>query len=241
MMAPPHTDSPWQAEGQEKRRAVQRMFADIAPTYDLLNSLMSFRLHHRWRSFAVAQLFLKPGDGVLDVCCGTGDFMAPLRRAVGPSGRVAGLNFCLPMLERVGAKGQNGQVVLGDACALPVASGSLDGASVGWGIRNVPDIDGAHLELARVLKPGARFVSLDMAVPNSGLARRLADVMFRRGIPLMGRLFGKSEAYTYLPESTQRFMTREQLADSMRAAGFADVGFKDLFFGNICVHWGTRS
>lgn len=217
------------------------MFAEIAPTYDLLNSVMSLRLHHRWRAFAVRQLHLQAGDRVLDVCCGTGDFLGPLRRAVGPRGHVAGLDFCLPMLERAALKGVGDPVVLGDACALPIASGTLDGASVGWGIRNVPDIDGAHRELARVLRPGGRFVSLDMAVPKSAVARRLAGAMLSRAVPLMGRVFGKAKAYTYLPESTLRFRSREALAASMDAAGFVDVGFRDLFFGNICVHWGTRA
>lgn len=241
MMAAPRTETPWQAEGDDKRSAVQRMFGEIAPTYDLLNSVMSLRLHHRWRRFAVQQLRLKPGARVLDVACGTGDFMVPLRAAVGPQGAVVGIDFCLPMLEVATQKQTPGAVALGDACRLPVASDTLDGASVGWGIRNVPDIDAAHRELARVLKSGARFVSLDMARPRFAPIRWASDLLFRKGVPLMGRAFGKTEAYTYLPESTQRFLGREELSESMRAAGFTDVGFKDLFFGNLCVHWGTKA
>lgn len=240
MMAGARTETPWQAQGDEKRNAVQRMFGEIAPTYDLLNSVMSLRLHHRWRRFAVQQMQLKPGAKVLDVCCGTGDFMLPLRAAVGAQGVVAGVDFCLPMLAVAVQKQAPGPVALGDACRLPVASASLDGASVGWGIRNVPDIDAAHREIARVLKPGGRFVSLDMARPRVAPMRWVSDLLFRKGVPLMGRLVGRAEAYTYLPESTQRFLGREELAESMRDAGFADVGCKDLFFGNLCVHWGTK-
>lgn len=240
MMATPQVDSPWKAEGEQKRTAVRHMFAEIAPTYDLLNSVMSLRLHHRWRRYAVSRLDLKRGQRVLDVCCGTGDFMRPLRRAVGPEGLVAGLDFCLPMLERARSKAAPGPLGLGDACRLPILDGALDAASVGWGIRNVPDIDAAHRELARVLKPGGRFVSLDMATPRGAGMRWISNLLFRKGVPLVGRLFGQRQAYTYLPESTQRFATREDLAESMRRAGFEDVRTRDLFFGNLCVHWGTK-
>src|SRR5579862_9689870 len=104
----------WQTEGVQKRAAVRGMFAEIAPTYDLLNSLISFKLHHRWRAAAVRQMRLNEGDSVLDVCCGTGDFMRPLRKAVGSKGGVYGVDFCLPMLERAQRKGIPGAVSLGD-------------------------------------------------------------------------------------------------------------------------------
>lgn len=230
----------WQAVGAQKRAAVRGMFAEIAPTYDLLNSLMSLRLHHRWRSFAVSRLNLKPGQSALDVCCGTGDFMRPLRKAIGASGKVFGIDFCLPMLELANKKHVPGPVGLGDACRLPVQASVLDGVSVGWGIRNVPDIDLAHRELYRVLKPGGRFVSLDMAVPRNGLIRSVSGFMCNRLLPGLGALFGNTQAYTYLPKSTQRFMSRDELKTSMEQAGFEGVGYKDLFFGNVCVHWGQK-
>jgi demethylmenaquinone methyltransferase/2-methoxy-6-polyprenyl-1,4-benzoquinol methylase len=230
----------WQAEGVQKRTAVQGMFAEIAPTYDLLNSLMSLRLHHRWRGYAVRQLQLRPGDKALDVCCGTGDFMAPLRRAVGATGRVFGVDFCLPMLELAKKKRVAGEVGLGDACQMPIQSQALDGVSVGWGIRNVPDIDQAHRELFRVLKPGGRFVSLDMALPRNSVIRKVSGFFCNRLLPWLGSLFGKTQAYTYLPKSTQKFMNRAELSASMERAGFVEVGYKDMFLGNVCVHWGRR-
>ena len=131
-------------------------------------------------------------------------------------------------------------MMLGDACSLPVASGSFDAVSVGWGIRNVPDIDRAHQEAFRVLKSGGRFVSLDMARPKSRLIGKLSETAFHVAVPVLGRLFGKKEAYTYLPKSTHRFMTREQLAESMRQAGFKDVAWKDMMMGNVCAIWGTK-
>ena len=230
----------WQTEGARKRSAVQSMFAEIAPTYDLLNSLICLRLHYRWRAFAVRTLDLRPGAKALDVCCGTGDFMVPLSKAVGATGVVAGVDFCLPMLEIAHKKLGTNRLSLGDACSLPIASHTFEGVSVGWGIRNVPDIDTAHQELARVLKPGGRFVSLDMATPKNRAMAAISTWAFQTLVPKIGALFGKSKAYTYLPKSTERFWTREQLAASMERAGLVDVGHKDLMFGNICVHWGRK-
>lgn len=230
----------WVAEGDEKRAAVQGMFAAIAPTYDVCNSLMSLRGHHRWRRIAVAALNLKPGDRVSDVCCGTGDFFRPLRRAIGPSGKIVGVDFCLPMLERSRVKDAQAVIALGDAGRLPLASSCVDAVTVGWGIRNVPDVDQAHREIFRVLKPGGRFVSLDMAVPKRAFVRAASNLLTRRGLPILGALFKQRKAYTYLPESTQRFKTREELRASMEAAGFTNVTFRDFFFGNICLHYGEK-
>jgi len=218
---------------------VKEMFADIAPTYDFCNSLMSLRLHRKWRAYATRFLELKPGACALDVCSGTGDFIAPLRRLVGPQGTVFGADFCLPMLQRAKAKPANG-LLIGDACRLPVRSDSMDGISVGWGIRNVPDPDSAHREIVRVLRRGGRFVSIDCARP-SGKLGRFAEWMFNHCVPILGALFGHGYAYTYLPRSTRRFKSREELKLSMEQAGLRNVGYKDLFFGNICIHWGTKS
>lgn len=217
------------------------MFAEIAPTYDFANSVMSLRAHGRWRAEAVDLLGLQPGENALDVCCGTGDFTGPLRRAVGPTGAVVGLDFCLPMLEIAAGK-VPGQATLGlgDACRLPVRSGSVDGVTVGWGIRNTPDIDQAHAEAFRVLRPGGRFVSVDMAVPRTKLARRASGAVSRYLLPLLGSLLGKRKAYTYLPKSTESFLSREALAESMRRAGFTDVVWSDRMFGNVCIHFGRK-
>lgn len=229
----------WTAEGAKKRLAVQGMFAEIAPTYDRINSLLSLSLHHRWRTYAVSKLALNMGDNALDVCCGTGDFLLPLQKAVGSGGKVQGVDFCLPMLAIAKSK-TSCPLNLGDACNLPFGSEQFDGVSVGWGIRNVPDIDLAHREAARVLKPGGRFVSLDMARPSNAIIRVLSEFFTLRVIPSLGALFGKAGAYTYLPNSTLRFMTREQLTASMERAGFVNIRYKDLLLGNICVHYAQK-
>jgi demethylmenaquinone methyltransferase/2-methoxy-6-polyprenyl-1,4-benzoquinol methylase len=232
----------WNTEGTAKRDAVRDMFGRIAPRYDLLNTLLSFRLHHRWRAYATSLLKLRPGDKALDVCSGTGDFVEPLRKAVGVKGVVVGLDFCAPMLEVGLKKGVPADgLVLADASNLPIASSVFDGVSVGWGMRNVPDIDLAHREIARVLKSGGRFVSLDMAVPRNGFVRGVSRFFSVGVIPRLGSMFGFKEAYTYLPKSTELFATREKLVDSMTRAGFKDCGWKDLMSGNVCLHWGTKA
>ena len=230
----------WQAKGEQKRAAVQRMFGEIAPTYDRVNGLISFSLHHRWRSFAVSLLKLHAGESALDLCCGTGDFLKPLSSSVGPSGKVVGVDFCGPMLAVAHRKFPKLGLSLGDAGRLPIATGQFQAVTVGWGIRNVPDIDAAHREIARVLGPKGRFVSLDMARPENAILGGVSRWVFNNLVPLIGRIFGRAEAYTYLPKSTERFWSRSELAESMRRAGFSEVGWHNLFFGNICVHWGVK-
>ncbi|MCH8979764.1 MAG: ubiquinone/menaquinone biosynthesis methyltransferase [Armatimonadetes bacterium] len=231
----------WAKDGDEKRRYVREMFTDIAPTYDLLNSLMTFRLHHRWRAAAVRAIELKPGDSALDLCTGTGDFLPQLRKAVGVGGTVVGLDFCHAMLAKAREKfGDGFHLGVGDACRLPLAGSCLDAVTVGWGLRNVPDVEAVLSEAARVLKPGGRFVTLDSARPRTKIVGRASEAVFQRCVPLLGRLFGKAEAYSYLPKSTAQCIGREDQKSALEAAGFADVQYRDFFFGNICMHWGTK-
>jgi demethylmenaquinone methyltransferase / 2-methoxy-6-polyprenyl-1,4-benzoquinol methylase len=239
-MAATVEDTVWAVEGERKRLAVQQMFGELAPTYDLINGLMSFSIHRQWRKKAVRLLTLTEGQKALDVCCGTGDFLPILRKSVGATGEAVGIDFSAPMLQQA-IKKRTGCVALGDACQLPVLSNHFDGVTVGWGIRNVPDIDQAHQEIARVLKVGGRYVSLDMARPSNPIVRTISEFLFNTAVPALGRLFGRSKAYTYLPKSTQKFWTREKLAASMRSAGFVDVRYIDLMMGNICIHYGRKA
>ncbi len=216
------------------------MFAEIAPTYDLLNSMMSFSRHGKWRAAAVRALNLKTGDQALDVCCGTGDFFIPLTKAVGPSGLVAGVDFCQPMLQVAQKKLDHPSLSLGDAGQLPIAAGLFDAVTVGWGLRNVPDIRQALKEIHRVLKPGGRFVTLDMAKPKNGLVRGVSLWTTNALLPRLGSIFGKTKAYTYLPKSTVKFVEREEMTKLMEEAGFENVQHRDFMFGNICMHWGVK-
>lgn len=231
--------SPWLRDGDEKRRSVQQIFSDIAPTYDLVNSLLCFRQHYRWRAKAVKSLQLKTGDAVLDVCSGTGDFLIPLRKAVGPQAHVLGLDFCAPMLDIARKKGVPADLGVADACALPVASDKFDGVTVGWGLRNVPSIELALKEILRVLRTKGRFVSVDMSRPK-GIVGSVSESVCHTVAPILGSLFGKRTAYTYLPKSTLRFLSPEETAKLMTDLGFVNVWHKTLFFGNIGMVGGEK-
>jgi demethylmenaquinone methyltransferase/2-methoxy-6-polyprenyl-1,4-benzoquinol methylase len=211
------------------------MFAGISPKYDAMNSIMSLGLHRRWRSFAVRLLRLEKGDRALDLCCGTGDFSFPLRKAVGPEGAVVGLDFAAPMLERAQEKGAPMTLTLGDACVLPFGNESFDAIAIGWGLRNVADLEMCLRECCRVLKPGGRLVSVDMAVPENLLARFAARIVGGWVLPVLGAMVGERDAYTYLPKSTESFDSPEALAAKMTAAGFASPFIRRLFLGNIAI------
>ncbi|MEJ5171449.1 MAG: ubiquinone/menaquinone biosynthesis methyltransferase [Fimbriimonadales bacterium] len=231
--------APWEAEGAAKRRVVRELFASIAPRYDLMNTVMSLARHRRWRSEAVARLGLRGGETVLDVCCGTGDFMVPLRQAVGDAGRVLGADFCPPMLERARAKGLS-NLAVADACRLPYRDASFDAATVGWGLRNVPDLAAALAEIVRVLKPGGRFVSVDTAQPRSALGRWVSAVAFHRLVPWLGALLGHGREYAYLPQSTERFLSPEALAEEFRRAGLRDVWVERRMLGHVALVGGAK-
>lgn len=230
----------WNLEGDAKRNAVRSMFAQIANDYDRANAIMSFAQHQRWRRKAVNLLQLKKEDSVLDLCSGTGDFLPAIRSKVGALGKLVALDITPEMLLKAASKDMFTQLLVGDACCLPFGDRSFDGISVGWGIRNVPDIDKAHREAFRVLKPGARFVSLDCAQPRLPLIRPLSSLFRTLMLKQLDRSLGHQDAYTYLDESTKLFKSREELADSMRQSGFVDVRYFDLCFGNICIHVGRR-
>jgi demethylmenaquinone methyltransferase/2-methoxy-6-polyprenyl-1,4-benzoquinol methylase len=231
------------AGGQEKRSYVRGMFTAIAPRYDLLNHLLSLNIDRRWRRAAVDRLRweARPSGAYLDLCSGTMDLAAELARRPGFSGTVIGADFVVPMLARGRDKASRTSPVAADALQLPFASGSFDGATVGFGVRNLADLDAGLAEAARVLRPGARFVILEFATPRFAPLRTAYLFYFRRVLPAVGRAVSKhTDAYTYLPESVLAFPDPEALAARMRATGFTDVHF-ELLSGGICaLYHGTR-
>ncbi len=226
--------------GKEKRRLVQEMFSGISDQYDRLNQLMSLNQDKRWRKIAVNTLQLQEGDKALDLCCGTGEFLSLLQSKVGDTGSVVGFDFCQPMISKAHAKQPGAQFALADALEIPLKSESVDAVSVGWGIRNLSDYDLAHQEIFRVLKPGGRFASLDMALPKQKWLAKLSQIVLGNLLPLLGRKFGAKHAYTYLPQSAAAFWSRDQLCQSMKDAGFIKIQTRDFMMGNICLHTGEK-
>ncbi len=230
----------WETQDTEKGVAVHGLFSRIAKDYDVANRILSFNRDKQWRELAVSKLKLSQNDSVLDLCCGTGDFLPVLRAQVGDRGEVVGLDFCEPMIAQASAKDENSLLIVGDACNLPFEDERFDGISVGWGIRNVNNIQLAHAEAFRTLKPGGRFVSIDCAEPKSRFVRSFTGIGRTALTSILGRSLKSKDDYRYLNESSKRFKSRQELVQIMQAAGFSDVQFQDLMLGNICIHWGTK-
>ena len=241
MTPAPTLDSP----GTDKGAFVREMFASIAPRYDAANRVISAGLDEGWRRRAI-ELLAVPDDGrVLDLCCGTGDVAFHLLRTH-PALSVTGIDFCAPMLDRARERAEKearGPVTFleGDVTSLPFEDDSFDGATMGFSMRNV-DIDATLREVRRVLKPGARFVNLDMSRAPNKVWKRFFDIYFYRVVPLVGGVVGGSRAaYTYLPNSLTNHPTAIQLRDRFAGAGFKDAGFVPLMGGSIAVHYGTKA
>ena len=232
------------APSADKRRYVRGMFSAIAPTYDLLNHLLSANIDRSWRHRAVARLRweARPAGRYLDACAGTLDFAATLLGRPGFRGSVVGADFALPMLRLGGAKaGGRVQRAASDALALPFGDGAFDGATVGFGVRNLADLDAGLVELRRVLRDGARLVILDFTTPAFAPTRALYLFYFRRVLPLVGWLVsGHPTAYAYLPSSVMEIPSPPSLRTRMERAGFRDCGYQLLTGGIAAVHWGER-
>src|SRR6266487_1181063 len=222
---------------------VRGMFTAIAPRSAFLHHLLSLNVDRSWRRAAVARLGweAKPDGTYLDLCAGTLDLAAELARQAGFRGRVIGADFAVPMLAQGRHKAPRTVPIAADALALPFPAARFDGALVGFGVRNLADLDRGLSEAARVLKPGARFVILEFATPRFAPLRAMYLFYFRRVLPAIGRLVSKHrDAYTYLPESVLAFPEPAALARRVVAAGFHDVGFELLTAGICAVHHGTR-
>jgi len=222
---------------------VRGMFTAIAPRYDFLNHLLSLNVDRSWRRAAVARLGweARPDGLYLDLCAGTLDLAAELARRPGFRGTVLGADFAVPMLVRGRGKAARAVPVGADALALPFPDAAFDGALVGFGVRNLADLDAGLAEAARVLKPGARFVILEFTTPRWAPLRAAYLFYFRRILPAIGRMVSKHrEAYTYLPESVLDFPDPDAFARRLEAAGFSNVGYEILTGGICALHHGTR-
>lgn len=233
-----------------ERRAVQRMFSDIAPTYDLLNRLLSLGIDRGWRQ-AGARILIEAVEGrerglLLDLAAGTADVALEVRRQLGPRARVRllGADFAYPMLvrakEKAARRGADIRLLQADALALPLRSGALDGLIIAFGLRNLEDRRAGLAEMARALRPGGRLVILEFGRP-AGLFGAVFHFYFRFLLPAAGRLVsGHPTAYRYLPETVGEFPSPEALSAMIRAAGFGKVSAKPLTGGIVQLHSGVR-
>lgn len=228
----------------EKGTFVREMFARIAPRYDLANRILTGGLDERWRRRAIRLLAPPKSGRILDCCCGTGDLVFGLVRA-DASLEITGLDFCRPMLERARERAQRRRVasrfVEGDVMAMPFDDATFDGATMGFSLRNVVDVDATLAEILRVLRPGARFVSLDVTKAPNRTFKRLFDLYFYRAVPFIGGIVGGSRsAYAYLPNSLTHHPNAPELRERFTRAGFTDAGYASLMGGSIAVHYGTK-
>jgi demethylmenaquinone methyltransferase / 2-methoxy-6-polyprenyl-1,4-benzoquinol methylase len=220
--------------GRLPAEGVRRMFDRIAPVYDAMNRVMTAGLDQRWRRATVREA-VRPGDRVLDACCGTGD-LAVAARAAG-AGDIVGVDFSEQMLERARRKAPELEWVQADVLALPFEDASFDSAVVGFGVRNVEDLEAGLRELRRVLRPGGRLGILEITRPR-GLLAPFYRLWFDRIVPLLGRLLPGGDAYTYLPASVRRFPGPEELAELLAACGFEHVEFRLFAGGIVALHIG---
>lgn len=233
------------AEPQQRERYVQDLFRRVAPRYDFLNRLLSFRRDVGWRRFAARHTGLQAGDRALDVATGTGDLAFDLARLTGSDGHVVGLDFSADMLEIARDKAErNGMASLctfvqGNALELPFEDDSFAAATIAFGLRNVVDRERCLTEMQRVVRPGGRVLVLEFSQPVWPAFRQLYLFYFKRLLPLIGRLVqGDADTYQYLPDTVLQFPDQETLALTMTQLGFHDVQYYNLTGGISCLHVG---
>jgi demethylmenaquinone methyltransferase/2-methoxy-6-polyprenyl-1,4-benzoquinol methylase len=215
------------------------MFDRIAGLYDLLNTLMTAGLHHEWRRRAADLARVGPGSRVLDVATGTGDLALELDRRVGPTGEVVGTDFSERMLELARTKAPQLRFEWANALALPYADDEFDAACVGFGARNFTDLERGLREMARVVRPGGRVVVLDFTTPSRPPLSTFFKLWFDRIVPLLGRLSGQEQAYSYLPASVKRHPGPEEVAALMASSGLRDIRYLLTAGGIVTMHVGV--
>src|SRR3954453_23435798 len=230
---PPGASTGTLEEGQ-----VRAMFDRIAGLYDVMNSVMTAGLHHRWRARGADMAALGPGDRALDVATGTGDLAVELARRVVPGGEVIGSDFSEKMLELARAKAPGLTFEHGNALALPYDDGEFDAATVGFGARDFSDLPKGLTEMARVVRPGGRVVVLEITTPERPPLSWFFRLWFDRLVPLMGRFAGDPDAYSYLPSSVKRFPRARGLAEELAAVGLVRIRYLLTCGGIIAIHAG---
>jgi demethylmenaquinone methyltransferase / 2-methoxy-6-polyprenyl-1,4-benzoquinol methylase len=242
LMAENHDNGKAELSGGERGRAVQTMFAQIAPRYDLMNRLMTFGQDVRWRRKVIIKASLAPGQRLLDLGAGTGDLSGEALHQC-PEARVVAADFTLQMM-LVGKRRSDRLAVSwssADAHRLPFPDECFEAVVSGFLLRNVTDLPRSLREQHRVLKPGGRIVALDTTPPANNLLKPFIRFQLHTVIPTLGRLIARNpDAYHYLPETTENFVEAGRLAAELEAAGFRQVGYNRQMFGTIAIHWGVK-
>ena len=245
---PDPSSEPAQAlEGEAKRRYVGDLFSRIAPRYDLMNTLMTAGMHHRWRRVVAALATSGLEGDALDVATGTGDLAFALAGVRGMK-RAVGLDLLSPMISRARSKARARGLdsktlfVLGDSLSLPFPDNAFACATSAWGLRNMPDLERSLKEMVRVVRPGGRVVSLESFSLSSGPLRPMFRLFFHHAAPLLGQLIAKDRAaYTYLPRSVEGFLGVEEMTRLFGEVGLENVTCRRLALGAVAVHWGTKA
>ena len=233
-------------EMKSKEQFVHSVFESIAPKYDLMNDILSFRRHKAWRRFTMKKMNVLPGQSAIDLCCGTCDWTISIAEESG-TGEIVGLDFSANMLaigetkiKRLGKQGQI-QLVQGNAMELPFEDHRFDFATIGFGLRNVPDLMQVLREMQRVVKPGGKVVCLELSKPVWQPFKSIYYFYFQRILPLIGKLVAKRyEQYKWLPESLAAFPDHRQLAEHFKQIGLKEVKAYPLSGGIAALHIGTK-
>ena len=225
---------------RKKGARISRMFDRIAPTYDLLNHALSLNVDKSWRKIAVERLRLSGAERCLDACTGTGDLAIALVQ--GGAHDVVGSDFAPEMVERARSKAPGVRFLVADTTRLPFADGEFDVATVGFGVRNLEDLDAGLRDLCRVLRPGGRLAVLEFSRPRNPLFRAVYLAYFMLVMPMVGNLVsgGAENAYAYLPRSVMSFPGPDELSARLRRAGFASVEATPLTMGIAWIHLATK-
>lgn len=222
----------------DKPALVQKIFNNIAPVYDLLNDIISFGLHKKWKSIAIDQLCLKPGDKVLDLCCGSGDISVLILEKMLPDIEITAVDFSPNMLKIAEKRLINySQVIFveADALNLPFNDNCFDRVIISFGLRNLANLTDGLKEINRVLKPTGTFVSLDFRKPQNVVIKILFNIYFNYFVPMLGKRFNKYCEYTYLTDSIKEFPQPVTLLGLMSESGFCNAENTNLFWGFIAI------
>ncbi len=231
-------------EGNSKAEYVKHKFSNIAGRYDLFNDVITQGMHRYWKHFLVNKTGLQPGNQALDICCGTGDITQRLCKKVGEKGSVCGLDFSTGMLSMASLRNQSfrSSFIQADAAILPFKTNSQDAVTVGYGLRNLVDITACLKEVQRVLKPGGKFLSLDMGKVKIPIINRLFTFYFFKIVPRLGKMIYPGEdMFDYFPESSVDFPSQRKLAEMLSNCGFEAVKFYNFYFGSVAIHYAVKA